>query len=80
MPSGIGVGTSLRVLEDHFYPLQRGTDILIYPQRGDNMSPIHNEDNSGGEMWEIYSPRLKGGGNHNYNISFILIIYYIIVR
>jgi len=88
MPSGIGVGTSLRVLYDHFYPLQgvsktdcnEWTDILIYPQRGDNMSPIHNEDNSGGEMWEIYSPRLKGGGNHNYNISFILIIYYIIVR
>jgi len=31
MPSGIGGGTSLRVLEDHFYPLQGGNRYTYLP-------------------------------------------------
>ena len=77
MPSGIGVGTSLRVLYDHFYPLQRvsKTDCneepiyLFTPNEVTICPPFIMKTTQVGKC-----------GNHNYNISFILIIYYIIVR
>ena len=34
MSSVMGAETSLRVLEDHFYPFKEGTDMLFIPQRG----------------------------------------------
>jgi hypothetical protein len=38
--SVMGAETSLRVLEDHFYPFKEGTDMLFIPQRGDHNSPF----------------------------------------
>ena len=42
----MGAETSLRVLEDHFYPFKEGTDMLFIPQRGGQSMSFRMGDKS----------------------------------